>query len=140
MKKNKEQRKIGSWLSTRWFLGVVFIVFMLIGISLVKELFRSHQINNEIEQLEQQIASLEQNKQHYQEFVEYLKTDRYLEEQARLKLGLKSPGEHMLIIADEKTTNETTKQLNSGILGSLDKEIEYMSNPEKWLAYFLSDY
>jgi len=130
-----------AWLSSRWFLIAIAIIFFLLTASLFKELFRSYQINKEINTLKEQIAQLEVDNQEFIEFVEYLKTNRYFEEQARLKLGLKAPGEHVIVLKgeDEQIENgdggETT--FGWGESRSIDSvDIASMNNPKKWLVYF----
>lgn len=92
MRPNSQPRKSLAFVKSKWFLGITLTLFLLLSISLIKEMVRSYQINQEIRLLQSKIIGLESENQEIADFVEYLKTDRYYEEQARLKFGLKSPG------------------------------------------------
>ncbi len=126
-----------SWFTSKWFLVLVLIVFVLIGIALGKEFFRSHQINKEIAQLQDEIKELEGKNSDFSEFVEFLKTDVYLEEQARIKLGMKAPGEKVVVL---KESNSDSAQELGGekkfTSDGVQVELRKQKNSSKWLSYF----
>lgn len=135
MRLKRTKRLVPAWLLSKWFLAVVLVFFVLITVSLAREYYRSYQINNEIAVLQQEINSLQGQNTELSDFVEYLKTDRYFQEQARLKFGLKSPGEKVIVLKDDgSAVNES----------ELSSEFEFTSsgkqktNPSKWFAYFFS--
>lgn len=141
MPRFRRPRKYPVWLTSRWFLIAIAIVFFLLAASLAKELIRSYQINQEIAQLKQDISDLEVSNQDFLEFVEYLKTNRYFEEQARLKLGLKAPGERVIVLQNDDEDAGVAADDSSRFAGrevslSGKAELAAMSNPSKWMAYF----
>lgn len=94
---------------------------------------RSYQIKQEIQALEQEITELEVKTNDFSRFVEFLKTENSFEEQARLKLGLKKPGEKMIVITDEPPNEEP------GLFEEPSysyKQEEGASNPVLWWRYF----
>lgn len=116
-------------------LGLALFVALL-TVSLVKEYLRSRQIHNEIEALRQQIAELDASNRKTSDFVEYLKTDSYFEQQARLKLGLKAPGERVLVIHDVPTANSGESAIPSGAVALQTFQRDGRTNPRKWFDYF----
>lgn len=119
-------------------LGILLLV-ALIGFSLAKEFIRSYQIHSEIEALQQQIVALETQNRQTSDFVEYLKTDSYFDQQARIKLGLKAPGEKVIVINDQfKKTNVPDDALD-GAMALQTFQRDGRSNPLKWFAYFFGD-
>lgn len=140
MRSLKEPRSKRSWLFSRWFFAIVGIILVLLLVSFVKEIYRSHQVNSEIDDLKQQVIALESENAEFGEFVEYLKTDIYFEEQARLKLGMKQPGEKVIILTqDGQPTPE--EELNNKIATAIGakKDGRVISNREKWWFYFFGE-
>lgn len=137
MRKRRERQAGNTWLSSRWFFITIIILFVLLSASLIKELYRSYQIKKEIDTLKSQIESLENENQEFAHFVEYLKTDRYFEEQARIKLGLKAPGEKVIVLKGEEETENPPEQAGGLVRNARDIETAGLTNPQKWLSYFL---
>ena len=128
-----KEKKSFSWFSSKWSYGIICSVAIVVVISFFKELSRSHEINKEIANLQAQIVDIENENIETKDFVEYLKTNTYFEEQARRKLGLQEPGEKMLVI--NKDQLDENPYLNSETLVT-NNNIQLQSNPEKWFKYF----
>ena len=140
MRPRKEPRSNRSWIFSRWFFVVLGLVLILLVTSLSKEFYRSHQVNKEIDSLKDQVIALETNNAEFSEFVEYLKTDIYFEEQARIKLGMKQPGEKVLVLkeGDEVSSgDDSNKSLVANLLSKKDGQL--LSNRQKWWLYFFAD-
>lgn len=126
------------WFRSRWLLFICAAVFFLVAVSFVKELLRSYRINQEIESLRAAIDGLQEHNQKTSSFVEYLKTDAYFQEQARLKLGLKEQGEKVVVLKESQpstaanTPAERTTLFGSAVSGNKAGG----RNPQRWLAYF----
>ena len=104
------------------FLLFITLIFSFIKVS--EEIILRYNINKEIENLEEQFYKLNNEKENINNLIAYLKTDDYIEEQARLKLNLSKPGE---------------KQINLSNGNNMDlkiKEIDNISNYNKWFNYF----
>ncbi|KKP90700.1 MAG: Septum formation initiator [Parcubacteria group bacterium GW2011_GWA2_36_10] len=102
----------------------VFLVFSLFKVG--KELIKRHAINQEIGDLNEQLVSVQQEKDKLKDLVSYLETDKYVEEQARLQLNLSKPG--------EKRIDLTTDQENQVV--EFKNGEEDLSNWQKWFNYF----
>ena len=119
------------WFSSRWFLTICFVVFCLITISLVKQVLLSYQIDGQVASLNGAINTLQEKNKKDADFVEYLKTDTYFQQQARQQLGMKAPGEKMLVLQQPTDTTAETVETNSQV-----SQDTASSNPRRWLTYF----
>ncbi len=119
-------------------LGMAAIIS--ISFPFVKNSLKQRGINKEISGLKQEIADLRDKNVDLKKFVSYLGSDQFAEEQARLNLGLKKPGEELVVIkpAAGETTGGTSSgntifNINGG--GKVNIDVK-KSNPKKWLDYF----
>ncbi|MBT7228853.1 septum formation initiator family protein, partial [Candidatus Parcubacteria bacterium] len=120
-KKDTSGRKIwGSNIST----VVLVLLLVLSFVKVTKEVLLRYEIHQEIKHLENQKTDLEGQKGQMEQLISYLKTDEYIEKQARLKLNLSKPG--------EKQINITSGEYGEEI--ALDGENS--PNFVKWFNYF----
>jgi cell division protein FtsB len=83
-----------------------------------------YEIKKEINSLQVQLEDLEDKTSKMDKLISYLKTDEYIEKQARLELNLSRPG--------EKQINLVNLDDSGGDSLSTDKR----PNVEKWFNYF----
>lgn len=104
----------------------LFLVVLLIlsFVKVTKELMIRKEINEEIQKMEEQLATVEGKNADMEKLISYLNTDEYIEKQARLKLNLSKPG--------EKQVNITGGDEAADIFAQDDKT----PNPIKWFNYF----
>ena len=65
---------------------------------MAKNVIKQYRINKEIKSFKNEISSLGNKNNELKNFVSYLESDQFAEEQARLKLNLKKPGEELTVI------------------------------------------
>ncbi len=122
---------------------VGLLVIILVSIPLGRKVSQKYRINKEIKELQNEINVLENKNSSLEKIVNYLESDQFVEEQARLNLGLKKPGEEVVIIKPNNNQNSSAKQqtLNSLYkISGLEKQAPKSSqegNPKKWFKYFL---
>jgi cell division protein FtsB len=121
-------RQTGSiWRSiynSNIFISVLLVILILSILKVGKELARRHQINKEINYLNQQLAEAQLNRDKLQDLISYLESDQYVEEQARSQLNLSKPGEKRV---DLSLAPETL---------AIQQATDDRSNAKKWFAYF----
>ena len=82
-------------------VGVFVIIFSLLY-GLGSFFHESSKINREIESIRQEnirtLAEIEEKK----EYLEYLKTKERIDKEAKMQMGKKLPGEHVLVFVEEK--------------------------------------
>lgn len=107
---------------------LIAILACFFAVSFVKETYRNYKIAKEIKNLKEDIELLQSANIELANLINYLKTDNFVEKEARLKFGLQKPGEKAFII--EKNSGQT-----AGIIGNEKAEKE-ISNFQKWEEYF----
>lgn len=123
------------------FLGLAIII--LISFPLAKNISQRYKISQEIKELEAEINNLENQNTNLKEFMDYLESDQFVEERARLNLGLKKEGEEVAVISGESSEvqNNGNKEEGAatGIFGMEKEEpAKPIGNPRKWWRYFFN--
>lgn len=113
-------------------IGLILLVF--VSIALGKEIYRRYQINQGIDELKQEVDSLERRNYELQALVDYLNTDSFKEIQARQNLGLQKKGE--VAVAVEPGVAISSKDQGSTFASS--EETKKISSPKKWWNYFFA--
>jgi cell division protein FtsB len=121
----------------RWPLLVAAsgTLFLVVGISTVRETYREWQIDQEIRQMQAQIEQFEGRKLSLVELLARLDSEEALDKEARTRLGLRKPGERVIIL-----------QGSDGMQASWQDEVQTVpvnhaapdtrSNARRWLDYF----
>lgn len=126
----KLRRNQGSILPdlifSKFFLVFFVVLFLTVLFGLAKGTIKSYQVDSEVEQLEKDISNLEGQNQDFKQLIQYLQTDAFIEQEAKLKMGYQKEGEHLVIIPQDQKNQEKTNQ----------PDYQLLSNPAKWWAYF----
>ena len=125
------------------FLSLIGLaVVILISLPFIKNEIRQYRVNREIDGLKQEIADLQNKGVDLKNFISYLESDQFAEEQARLNLGLKKPGEELMIIKNgpNQAASPSSTVGNNQIFNIPGYQKSQLaaeaSNPVKWLNYF----
>lgn len=76
------------------FIFVIYTLFLL-----GKSLFTNYELRKSIQKLNEQIATLEQQKKDLNNLILYYQSDSFKELEARRKLGLKKPDEKVYLVS-----------------------------------------
>lgn len=116
---------------------IILLLFLfglgLFGWSFGRQALRTRDIENQIANLRQQAAELEVNNTNIADLQAALETQTYLEREARLKLGLKKPGEKVVVVQDAADSSLTIPLLQETAESSVSPS---SSNPRRWWYYF----
>jgi len=113
--------------SSQRFLALVALAFLvLLSFPLVKAYSRKVLVDKEISDMKDKVEKFERENKEMKELLEYLSSKESAEEQARLNLNLKKPGEAVVIVEPLIKNEESV---------ALEKE-EACSNFKKWWRYF----
>ena len=117
-----------DWKSRIWnsniFSAILIVLLIASFIKVSQEVLLRYEINQEISTLENKLSDLQGKTEKMDKLVSYLKTDDYIEKEARTKLNLSKPGEKQINIAN----------LEMGEEYYFDKDDR--SNFNKWFDYF----
>ena len=105
-------RKLIRWPA---FLAANLALFLLIGISTVRETYRGWTVDREIRALESQAESLEGRKVQLAGLSGSLGSTDRIEREARTRLGWKKPGERVIVLTGWNAS--TGSGMDSGIAG-----------------------
>ncbi len=130
-------------LSWRFLFVVNFIIIVFLSLSLGKEVMRNNTIQSEISALQVQAAELADDNSNISALQSALESESYIEREARLKLGMKKPGENVVVIqdGDSVVTGRGTVVDSSDPLGLVisDSSTDIaLANPTKWWYYFFN--
>ncbi|MDD2807199.1 MAG: septum formation initiator family protein [Patescibacteria group bacterium] len=115
--------KIKKWLTSI----VLLLVLMVVVYSLAQSWLKNQEVNSEIVGLQTNIDNLEKENEQYQQLIEYLNSNAYLEEKARTDLGLKKQGEKVVVLPQNLINNQAT---------ATDDQASSQSNLSSWINYF----
>lgn len=116
-----------------------FIVLILISIPLARSMSKRYRANDEINDLQKEIAELEGKNTELKDLIQYLNSDSFVEEQARLKLNYKKKDEEVFVIKNKEEGLQEELASKSDLLYFSDlKKDKYLkeTNLIKWRRYF----
>lgn len=128
----KQQRRSEASFVNRWFanqraFAIIALVFLLLLlIPLAKNYSRKRLVEQEIADIQQEINDFESKNKELKGMIDYLQSDQSLEEQARLNMGLKRPGETVAVIQGEAL----------GVTIPERETTVALPNWQKWWQYF----
>ena len=121
------QSRSSDWKGRIWRSNIfsAFLILLLLAsfLKVAKEIMLRLEIKKEINTLEVQLNDLEGKKAKMDQLISYLKTDEYIEKQARTELNLTKPGEKQVNLVGFEGNNQNLTDEN-------------ISNIEKWFNYF----
>lgn len=137
---------------TRWFYIVNLLLIVVVAVSFTREIVHSHDIAVQIQMLQNQSKDLQTQHLAIADLKNAVQTETYVESEARLKLGLKKPGESLIILKNEGGSGlqtDTNHFLTSSLSGKgqteqtgVDNQTglaqKPLANSTKWWYYFFN--
>ena len=136
-------KKIKSLISGKKYQPVMLsligiIVILAISIPLAQRFSRQYKMGQEIANLQEEISGVKNKNSELSNLIQYLQSDQFASEQARLKLNYKKEGEEVVVIkgidGQPATTTVSSLNINYGLIP--DKIAEKNNNFNKWWNYF----
>lgn len=122
----RKKRHLPAILFSRGLFVVLIVILLFVSVSLLREVKRKRNIQTEIKELEHELTQLERDNVSLQSLIDYLKTDEYIELEAKKKLGMKRAGEQVILVT-KKEVSATTQTSSSQ---------EAVANWQLWWRYF----
>jgi cell division protein FtsL len=116
------------------FLFANVAIFLLIGVSTLRETYRGWTVEREISALEAQAEALEGRKLKLQSLTEELSSPDRVEFDARRRLGWKKEGERVVVLTGYEAATSTSTE-NPELLASVPDALP-PSNLALWWKYF----
>ena len=124
---NHQTSFLNRFLFNPKFFTIIILIFLLIILlPLIKNYNRRLLVEKEIADIQKKIDEFELKNKEFKEMIDYLQSDQSIEEQARLNMGLKFPGETVFVIKDDEIINNNSQPIL----------IDNSPNWKKWWRYF----
>jgi cell division protein FtsL len=123
----------GFWasLTSKVFLVTAAAAVAAVGFGIVKSLVKRAEIEREIQALQNEISKNQLQAEKLSQLIEYLNTEEFREKEARLQLGLRKPGESVVVVPNTAEADEAS-------ISDLNKTSENLSNWQRWLKYLFA--
>ena len=121
-----------EWRAPLFYAGGCAVVLM-VGVATIRETYRQWNADQGIETLAEKANALEARKRELSALVRTLQSPDTLDREARLRLGLKKPGERVFVLPGAVNHAEQEQDARAAEQSARAK----ISNPQKWLSYFL---
>ena len=124
-------------LQLKLFTAVILIVIGFFVISVIKLEPSLSAVRKELKNLNQKIDEAEKSSLELEKLGDYLKSDVYLERQARLKLNYKKPDEKVVFVYDTEDQNEREMPKYSKKLKIFESNLTL--NIKSWWDYLIDE-
>jgi cell division protein FtsB len=129
---------IPSKPTAAWWLVVVSGALVIVfTVAIARELIRSQQVRQQVTRLADQVAGEEERHQQLEELIAYLGSQTFQEREARLKLGLRKPGERVIVVPPGSTNSSNVNGQSS--TGSGQFISGQTSLPSRWWQFFFGE-
>jgi cell division protein FtsB len=132
-KKDKGKLFTGLFLTPYFFTLGCLVVLAAIIVPVYNNARQRLDVNNQISDLQRQIASLESSNADLTKLETFLQSDQFAEQEARMDLGLKKPGENVAVIENPDQAPTADNPYSAG------DNSEKNSNPVNWWNYFFGN-
>jgi len=122
------------------------IILIALGISFGREWVRNRDIEQEISRLQSEAEALQARNLKIADLNTAFQTESFIEREARLKLGMKKPGENVVVIRDvgegepvaatDSSEQSVVEAADPRTLLALEDNATQLANPSKWWHYF----
>lgn len=127
MTHDEKRHVIVRIFTSRFFLLGAFVIAAILAVSFGRAFYRDYEIRQQIRALQAKVDDLERKKLESLNLLEYVKSEAYVEDVARQQLGLKKPGERVIIVDAATST---------GLRAAVESEAAVPSW-KKWWWYFV---
>lgn len=108
-------------------------LLVMIGISTARETYQEWKVDQEIQGLQAQVDAMEGKKLYLHELIQKLQASDTLDKEARMRFGLRKPGERVMVL---RGFEEKKEDAADGSGGTQATDESSPTNPKKWLSYF----
>ena len=130
------KQKKNSWIQqpSWWIVLIAGGLFLTFSVAIVRELMNGHQVRQQVQRLQEQVATAQQRQSQLQDLIDYLGSPTFQEQEARLKLGLKKTGEQVIVVPSTNTpVNSDSSSIDTQPISTNGKP---SSPPQRWWNYF----
>jgi len=135
---NREKSILLRFFTSQIFLTLVCLVILFVILRpMIVNLQQKKRINEEIQALKMEVEKAEAKNSDFQKMIDYLESEQFVEEQARLNLGLKREGEKVVVVQDE--TKQAEEHAQPPRMPEPVDKIGLRNNIDRWVGYFFKN-
>jgi cell division protein FtsB len=134
-RKKKKNILLKLFLNPYLVIVLVLVLLLLISVPLAKNVSKKYEIDSEVQALEDEIIGLQKKNLELEKLIDDYGSTDFVEEIARLNLGLKKEGEKVLVVKKESNKILENNLPNGNQIKFAGDVRE--SNSSKWFRYFL---
>ncbi len=113
---------------------VVLMLFLIVlTVGFVRDFYRKQRVEKQLTALQTEITSLERSNKELKEFFTYLESESFIEAEAKTKMNLKKPGEH--VVAVQLSPPGTTMHIPSEAVGTRTESLR-QGYAQLWWEHF----
>lgn len=128
-----DRLKIGSFLNKLLLYLLIVYTFFMLG----RSIWQNYQLKKQIEGIQREISQIKQRNQDLNNLIIYYQSPGFREVEARQKLGLKKPGEKVVMVAVKDTGNyQTEQEQEQENITATSKKNVIEANWQLWWRYF----
>lgn len=126
-----------KFIDQRRVISIIAIIFIVYGTyATVRVISRNYKLQQEVDELQEEVELLDLQNKELEYRIAYYRTDAFIDKEARDKLGLQAPGEHVVIFSDKIPRELNTPKTKEQIAAEQSFSERSLSNLDQWL-YFL---
>jgi cell division protein FtsL len=135
---NKSGRKLFGWFRFKIWLSLLLagVLFLLLS-ALFNVLNKKSAIDEEINALKTEAARAQAQNSEFKKMIQYLESEQFVEEQAKLKMGLKREGEKVAVVTDADQAEPIADQAEPVAEMSTPQTAGLKERWQRWFDYFL---
>ncbi len=119
-----------GFFQSKLFTLMALVAIAFLGFSIFRLWPKKTVIDGRLQNLESKIDETKKTNDNLARFLDYFKSQSYLEREAKLKLNVRRPDENVVFIYQDEKENKAKEEKEKGSLG-----LEGLTNFEKWLKY-----
>ena len=120
-----------KFLNSKIFTALVCVLVLWLTLSSVNLNSQRNIVDKEVKNVESKIKEVQNDTDYLNKFLDYFKSQAFLEREARLKLNYKSQGEEVVFIYKDKNVKKESDSIN------IEELLGRMPNYKKWGLYLL---
>lgn len=135
---NRSGRKIFGFFKLKIWMSLFLVVVLgLLLSSLFNVLNKKSAIDEEINALKTEAARAQSQNSEFKQMIQYLQSDQFVEEQAKLKMGLRREGEKVAVVTNASDSPVVVANPEPAVANSQPDNSGLQERWQRWFDYFL---
>jgi cell division protein FtsB len=130
-------RKFGFFRLKIWMSLFLVVVLGLLLSAQFNVLNKTSAIDDEINALKTEAARAQAQNSGFKKMVQYLQSNQFVEEQAKLKMGLKQEGEKVVVVTTSSNSPAVVNDSEPVVSDDISETVGLQERWQRWFDYFL---